>query len=55
MVNTYTVTRAVDKAVAELLITKLCKVKTGERSLRFGLNHRKDKEKLTYAVSTQDH
>ena len=32
------------KAVAELLFTTLCNIRTGEQSLKFGLNHRKDKK-----------
>lgn len=50
VINAYKVTKAVDKAVAELLFTKLCNTKTGEHSLKFGLNHRKDKEKRTCSL-----
>lgn len=41
MTNTYRI-KAVDKAVVELLFTKLCNIKTEERSLKFGLNHGKE-------------
>lgn len=38
MMNTCEVTKAVEKAVAELLVTKLCNIKTREHSLKFCLN-----------------
>lgn len=41
MIDAYKVTKAVNKAVVELLFTKLCNIKTGECSLKFDLNHGK--------------
>lgn len=42
VINAYRVIKAVDKAVVELLLTKFCNIKTGERSLKFGLSHGKE-------------
>jgi len=39
VIDAYKVTKAEDKAAAELLLTKLRAIKTGEHSLKFGLNH----------------
>lgn len=50
VINTYRVTKAVGKAVVELLFTKLYNIKIVECSLRFDLERKVHKEKQTYTV-----